>query len=79
MKVHELITWLSKFEDQDAIVEVIEHSSDGGYYCQGGTIEFVDFDPDKHAEYTDLRGNKFIDDTKSYKDRRSLLLGAGNI
>lgn len=78
MKVRELIEWLKRFEDQDAEVFIIEHMSQGGHYCQGGTAEEAAFDPSKHAEYTDLRGNKFVPPGASYENKRSLLLGAMN-
>ena len=35
----------------------------------------VEFDPEKHAEYTDLRGNPWIKDDAPYKDAHTLLLG----
>lgn len=78
MKVRELIDWLKSFEDQDADVLIIEHEADGGYYCQGGTAREASFDPSKHAEYTDLRGNKFVPPGAPYEGKRSLLLGAMN-
>lgn len=35
----------------------------------------VGFQPAKHSEYTDLRGNPWIRDDAPYKDARTLLLG----
>lgn len=74
MKVHELIKWLQTFEDQDAIVKVLHNEGGGGYYAQGGVTKEVIFDPAKHCEYTDLRGNAFAR-KYAYWDVRTLLLG----
>jgi hypothetical protein len=79
MKVHELIAWLQAFEDQDATVRVVQHSTSGcGYYEQGGTASVVDFDPAQHAGYTDLRGNQFVKPHDIYYNARTLLLGEMN-
>jgi putative lipoic acid-binding regulatory protein len=78
MTVSELIQWLQQFPDQGAEVEVIRHSSDGGYYCQGGTVSVVSFDPSVHAEYTDLRDNPHVKPTDKYFGQRTLLLGGFN-
>ena len=75
MKVRELIEWLSTIEDQDADVEVVQHALGARYYEQGGTASAVIFDPDKHATYTDLRGNKYIKPDAPYYNSRTLLLG----
>ena len=75
MKVHELIEWLAKFEDQDATVKVLHCQPGASYYQQGGVTHSVEFDPSKHAEYTDMRGNPFVKDDAPYKDSRRLLLG----
>jgi hypothetical protein len=75
MKVRELIQWLAAFEDQDATVEVVEHSRGTGYYDQGGSARVVPFAPDKHATYTDLRSNQFIKPDAPYYEARTLLLG----
>ncbi len=78
MKVRELVEWLAAFEDQDAEVEVVQHTQGSGYYDQGGTAASVPFDPTRHAEYTDLRGNPHIKpDWPSY-EARMLLLGEMN-
>lgn len=75
MKVRELVKWLEQFQDQDATVEVIEHRSGSDYYDQGGTCHSVPFDPARHADYRDLRGNPYIKpDNPSYV-ARTLLLG----
>ena len=75
MKVRELIQWLATFEDQDADVEVVEHSRGTGYYDQGGTARVVAFDPEKHTTYTDLRGNQFVKPEAPHYEARTLLLG----
>lgn len=78
MKVKDLIEWLKGFEDQDADVLIIEHEAEGGYYSQGGIAHEAPFDPEKHAEYTDMRGNKFVPPGATYENKRTLLLGAMN-
>ena len=78
MKVRELVQWLAAFEDQDAEVEVVQHSSGSGYYEQGGTASVVKFDPAEHADYTDLRGNPHIKPDAPYFEARTLLLGEMN-
>ena len=75
MKVRELITLLADFEDQDAEVEVVEHSSGTGYYDQGGNACLARFDPAKHMSYTDLRGNPHVKPDAPYYNARTLLLG----
>ncbi len=67
MRVREFIEWLAQFPDQDATVEVLE--------CWQGVTSSVEFDPEKHVEYTDLRGNPWIKDDDPYKDAHTLLLG----
>ena len=78
MKVKELVEWLAAFEDQDADVEVVSHTSGTGYYDQGGNASTAAFDPSKHAEYTDLRGNPHVKPDAPYYNARTLLLGALN-
>jgi hypothetical protein len=78
MTVRQMIEWMSTFEDQDAIVEVVCHSNDGGYYEQGGTAQTEEFNPDSHVEYTDHRGNQFIKETDPYYNRRSVVFGILN-
>lgn len=75
--VREFIQWLETFPDQDATVEILEHTSEGGYYCQGGTVDKIEFDvnnPD-HYMYTDLRGNPFISVERDYFNKRYLFIG----
>jgi hypothetical protein len=78
MTVRQMIEWMSTFEDQDAIVEVVVHSSDGGYYEQGGTAQTEEFNPDSHVEYTDFRNNRFVDENHPYYNRRSVVFGVIN-
>jgi len=78
MTVRQMIEWMSTFEDQDAIVEVVCHSDCGGYYEQGGTVSAEEFNPEQHVEYTDLRGNKFVKESDSYYNRRSVVFGVVN-
>ena len=78
MKVHELVAWLMRFEDQDAEVTVVSHSSGRGYYDQGGNATSELFDPAKHADYTDMRGNPHVPVGASYENARTLLLGELN-
>ena len=75
MKVRELIQWLETVEDQDAEVEVVQHSRGYGYYDQGGNASTAAFDPEKHTTYTDLRGNPLIKPDATYYNARTLLLG----
>jgi len=74
MKVSELIAWLQGFEDQDATVEVLHCREGRGYYMQGGETEVVEFVPELHAEYTDLRNNPYAKG-KPWGDKHALLLG----
>lgn len=78
MNVRELAAWLAAFEDQDAEVEVVQHTHGSGYYDQGGTAAPVPLDLTRHVEYTDLRGNPHIDPDAPYFERRTLLLGEMN-
>ena len=78
MKVKELVQWLSSFEDQDAEVEVVQHSRGSDHYEQGGTASVVKFDPLRHTDYTDMRGNPHVKPDASYYNARTLLLGEMN-
>ena len=75
MTVRQMIEWMSTFEDQDAIVEVVVHSEGRGYYNQGGVADIMEFDPEQHVEYTDMRGNKFVQDSSPRYNRRSVVFG----
>ncbi|MGY5921377.1 hypothetical protein ACS9ZL_08525 [Stenotrophomonas africana] len=75
MKVRELIEWLQAFDDQDATVRVLHCQPAHSYYMQGGETSAVDFDPELHSEYTDLRENPFCKG-KPWANEHSLLLGA---
>lgn len=71
MKVSEFIEWL-KTQDQDATVEVVVREQSTGW--GGDFVKVVEFTPDL-ADYTDLRGNPFVEDDSSLKDSRTLQLG----
>lgn len=75
MTVRQYREWLATFEDQDAIVHVLDHDTSGSYYAQGGTCREVEFDPEVHTEYTDLRGNPFVKSYSSRYNSRTLLIG----
>ena len=72
MTVAEMIAWL-KTCDQEAIVQVVEHTSGRGYY---GNAREVVFDPAKHVDYTDSR--TFTKEDDPCHDERFLLLGVHN-
>lgn len=80
MNVAELITWLQT-QDQEAIVQVLVHSSGTGYYDQGGNVMVQDFTPDgewgvyDHYEYTDFRDNQFVKPDAPYYNKRYLQFG----
>ena len=78
MTVKELAEWLKAFPDQDATVEVIVHERGTGYYDQGGNAHTEPFNPERHIEYTDMRGNQFVTPDKPYFNSRTLLLGVEN-
>lgn len=73
MIVSEMIEWLQT-KDQDAIVEVLVHDSQGDYYTQGGTVSKEEFDVSedkyddfgKHWEYDDFRGNQFVKESEPF-------------
>lgn len=71
MTVKEFIKWL-KTQDQGATVEVLCIEKSLGYL--GPTYQRVDFDPEIHSDYLDMRGNKFAIG-KPYENARSLFLG----
>lgn len=75
MNVRELIGWLVTFEDQDAVVKVVVNQSGSDYYNQGGIAAAVEFNPELHAEYIDLRNNPLIPPDAAYYGKRTLLLG----
>lgn len=75
MTVRQYREWLATFEDQDAIVHVLDHDTYGSYYAQGGICREVEFDPEVHVEYTDMRGNQFVRPDAPYYNQRTLLIG----
>lgn len=76
MTVKELAEWLQSFPDQEATVEVVVHEDGTGYYDQGGWCSTRIFNPEEHAEYTDMRGNQFVKPSEPYYNARTLLLGS---
>lgn len=76
MTVKELATWLAAFHDQDATVEVVCHSRGTGW--DGDTAKSRSFDPEKHVDYTDFRGNKLVRPDAPWANTRTLLLGELN-
>lgn len=80
MIVKDFIKWLET-QDQEAVVEVLLHSSGTGYYDQGGTVSVEEFTADeyygcgKHFEYTDFRGNQYTKEDSPCYNKRFLQLG----
>lgn len=77
MIVKDFIAWLQT-QDQEAIVEIVNHRSGGSYYEQGGTASWDDFDKDKqweHWEYVDFRDNQFVKPHADYFGKRYLRIG----
>lgn len=80
MLVKDFIKWLET-QDQDAIVEVLVHSSGTGYYDQGGNVSVVEFTSEeeyncgKHFDYTDFRGNQFVKEDHPCYNKRFLQIG----
>jgi hypothetical protein len=71
MTVSEFIKWLQEFEDQDAIVQVVDVYSDGD-------VRVSKFDPAFYASYTDFRGNPYIEPGDKHYNARYLTLGDPN-
>lgn len=66
MNVKEMISWLQT-QDQEAIVQVVVHSSGRGYYDQGGNAHVENFTTNigryglpTHYEYDDCCGKSFL-------------------
>ena len=72
MQVKNFIRWLET-QDQEATVEILVGIRARAW--EGDSYRRDDFDPDKHADYTDMRGNKFAIG-KSYENARALFLGS---
>jgi hypothetical protein len=72
MNVKDFREWLEKFHDQEATVSVLLGVNGNGH--AGDSFRWVDFDPEKHAKYLDLRGNKFAEG-KPYAQNHELWLG----
>ena len=71
MIVEYFIKWLQT-QDQGATVEVLVGERSRGY--EGDTYHKADFDPEKHVDYIDMRGNPF-GVGKPYENERTLFLG----
>jgi hypothetical protein len=71
--VSDFIEWL-KTQDQGATVEVLTVTHPCYGYGNGPDIRNVDFDPAEHADYADMRDNRFAKG-KPYENDRTLLLG----
>jgi len=71
MIVSEFIEWL-KTQDQGATVEVLHGIRSRAW--EGDSYRKVDFDPEKHYEYIDMRGNQFAVG-KPYENSRMLFIG----
>ena len=71
MIVEDFIKWLQT-QDQGATVEVLAVERSRGY--EGDTYHKTDFDPEKHVDYIDMRGNPF-GVGKPYENDRTLFLG----
>lgn len=71
MIVKEFIEWLQT-QDQGATVEVIVGVPGRSY--AGDSYRFEEFNPEKHSEYIDMRGNQFVKG-KEYENTRWLQLG----
>lgn len=65
--VADLIEFL-KTQDQDAMVLIYGNDDDA---CSEM------FNPELHSHYTDYRGNKHVNPTAPYYNKRYLLLGGG--
>jgi len=71
MIVEDFIKWLQT-QDQSATVEILVGERARSY--EGDNYFKTDFDPEKHVDYTDMRGNKFAIG-KPYENARTLFLG----
>lgn len=75
MNVRDFAALLAAYPDQDATVDVLEHTPGRSYYSQGGDVKTVEFDPTKHMEYVDMRGNPHVKPDRLCYNRRYLFLG----
>lgn len=76
MTVAQLIEWL-RTQDQGAIVQVVTIGKSPTYESFG-PAKLVDLDVTNsdHVEYTDLRGNQFINADEPHFNHRYLELGS---
>lgn len=77
MNVRELIEWLQT-QPQEAIVEVLQHTSVSGYYDQGGNCTTVAFEA-KSAQVGENYVISDFFDLYTYKDKTVLQLGMMNV
>lgn len=70
MTVADFIAWLQT-QDQGAIVQVVVEER----RVWDTRTDWVEFDPEHHSQYIDLRGNQFVKDDSPLRDRRYLELG----
>jgi len=71
MIVSDFIEWL-KTQDQGATVRVLHGIHARAW--EGDSYRRVDFDPEKHSDYTDMRGNHLAVG-KPYENSRTLFIG----
>ncbi len=87
----ELVQWLNRNFDDDAIIEIVMHTSGTGYYDQGGNANTTEFNPclqgmgvthkwceNGHFEYTDFTNNQFVKENHPYFNKKILTLGGYN-
>ena len=72
MIVADFIKWLQT-QDQGATVEILEGKQSRGY--ESDSYHRKDFNPEKHVDYIDMRGNKFAIG-KPYENARTLFIGS---
>lgn len=76
MNVGELKVWLEQF-DEDATVEIVEHTRGLGYYDQGGNATTREFSPDMYEIGDDKYCHRNFFEYTRYSGG-TLLLGAYN-
>ncbi len=73
MNVKAFINWLQT-QDQEAEVEILVRIEGAGY--AGDCFKREPFDLNKHQEYTDFRGNRFMKESDSSFNKRFLFIGS---
>lgn len=74
MKVAEFIEWL-KTQDQEAEVEILTSCEKSWGHETYNSVSRQVFDPSKHVDYSDFRGNRFVKPTEAHYNKRLLFLG----